>query len=1184
MITNKTKHNKTTKKNNVSTKYQKMSHTEHVLAKPDSYIGSTELEETEQYVLNDTDVENIVIQKKTFMVCPGFYKCFDELIVNAFDHWKRQQKYNLTQNNIREVEHIKVIIEKDTISIMNDGDGIDIEKIPKYDKYPVELIFGTLLTSTNYDDNEEREWGGRNGYGAKLANIFSLEMTVETVDANRKLKYIQTFTNNMKDKSKPKVTKCSKKPYTKITWKPDFARFNMTAIDIHHEQLLKKRVYDIAACTDQFVSVWLNGKKIPYKKFVKYAKFYIGKQPSVIQEEDGWSVIATYNNNEVFEQVSFVNGINTVRGGKHVDDVVNQIKDKLVDLIQRKHKKKVKGAYVKNQLMVFVNATIINPIFDGQTKETLKTNKGKFGHSITIKKEFIQKLFKTEITDRILQQTAYKDNKDLEKTDGKKKSRISVPKLCDANLAGTKRSKECTLILTEGDSAKTMAIAGLSIVGRSTYGVFPLKGKILNVRDASVNDIANNKEITNIKKIIGLQSNCEYTADDFKQTWPLRYGKVLIMTDQDHDGSHIKGLVINLFDHLWPHLLDRQFICSMLTPIIKATKGKQSKSFYTIQDYEYWRNRAGTHRWKIKYYKGLGTSTTKEAKEYFKDLKIVHYERANNEVIMNINTPELLVNNKQKCKIDLAFNKKRADDRKQWLYRYDRDCIMDSTKKNVTFDEFVDKELIHFSNASNDRSIPDIRDGFKPSIRKIVYSCFKRNLVSEIKVAQLAGYVSENAAYHHGEKSLEGAIVGLAHDFVGSNNVNLLVPIGQFGSRLHGGKDCAQSRYIYTQLSKLTRKLFIHDDDYIYNYLDDDGYKIEPETYCPILPMVLINGSEGIGTGFSSKIPRYNPNDLVKYIRQKIDGVSKEHNITLEPWYKGFAGIIHKIDSRTYITKGKYYFVNPSTIEITELPVGMWTEKYTDILDKILSVKSNKILKNYTDNSTESEVSIHLYFDQDALSDLVSNPDGIQITAIEKYLKLTKTISISNMWLFNTKRTIVKYKSVEDIIEEWFTYRHSMYIKRKDYLIQKLQKELNIIFYKVKFIKEFIASTIDIRNKTKQVVIDILTQKQYPLLHSNIDDTDEATKNYDYLLKMNLYTLTKEEIDTLTHKRDMKKMELDTLTQTTIKQLWLREMDDFITLYNKTLVTKKSTKKKTKKSTKKKTKKSTKKKTNKTTK
>ena len=1170
------------KKNDVSVKYQKMSHTEHVLAKPDSYIGSIELEDTDQYVLNDADASDIKIEKKKFQFCPGFYKCFDELIVNAFDHWKRQQILNKTEDNIRQVDNIKVEITDSEIIVMNDGDGIDIEIIPKYKKYPVELIFGTLLTSTNYDDTQKREWGGRNGYGAKLANIFSLEMTIETVDANRKKKYIQTFSNNMKNKTTPKITNYSKSPYTKITWRPDFKRFNMTTIDHDHMSLLKKRVYDIGACTDQFVHVWLNKKKLPYKKFVKYASFYIKDKPFACYKENKWTVIATYNDTEEFEQVSFVNGINTTRGGKHVDYITNQIKDKLVKLIEKKHKKKVKGAYIKNQLMIFVNSTVINPSFDGQTKETLKTNKQNFGYSVTIPKEFIQKLFKTEITERILRQTAYKDNKDLEKTDGKKKARINVPKLCDANWAGTKKSKDCTLILTEGDSAKTMAIAGLSVVGRDAYGVFPLKGKILNVRDASINDISNNKELCSIKKILGLQSGHEYTLEELNTNWPLRYGKILIMTDQDHDGSHIKGLVINVFDHLWPQLLNNHFISSMLTPIIKATKGKRSNSFYTIQEYEVWKKTVDKKGWKIKYYKGLGTSTTKEAKEYFRDLKIVNYCHSDEGVIATEQTEGFIqINkNKEKCKIDLAFNKKRADDRKQWLNLYNRDLILDNTQTEVTFNEFIDKELIHFSNASNDRSIPDIRDGFKPSIRKIIFSCFKRNLVHEIKVAQLAGYVSENAAYHHGEKSLEGAIVGLAHDFIGSNNLNLLKPIGQFGSRLHGGKDCAQSRYIYTQLSTLTRKMFNVNDDYIYTYLDDDGQKIEPEAYCPILPMVLINGSEGIGTGFSSKIPRYNPNDLATFIKNKLNGVTNENNIVIQPWYRGLKGTIEKTSSTSYISKGQYRFINHSTIEITELPVGVWTEKYVEWLHKVSSVKKNKTLKYYTDYSTESQVSIKLEFDQYKLADLHSQATVNGITGIEKFLKLTKSINTTNMWLFNTKRKIVKYNNVNAIIEEWFHYRYKTYEQRKVYLLAKLKHELNLIFYKVKFINEFIQDTIDIRNKTKQSIMDLLEEKEYPKLniHINMDtirantatvntatvNTDTVNTatvntatvnphhtNYDYILKMNLYTLTKEEIESLTNKRDNKQIEFDTLTAQTIKKMWMTEINECIKLYNK---------------------------------
>ena len=191
----------------------------------------------------------------------------------------------------------------------------------------------------------------------------------------------------------------------------------------------------------------------------------------------------------------------------------------------------------------------------------------------------------------------------------------------DANFAGTRKSHLCTLILTEGDSAKSMAIAGLSVVGRDKYGVFPLKGKMLNVRDASIKQITNNQEITNLKKIIGLETNKKY-----KDIKSLRYGKVMIMTDQDHDGSHIKGLFLNMIHSEWPELLKLGFVVCMVTPIIKAIKGNRIKSFYTLTDYNQWKETVNVSQWKIKYYKGLGTSTSKEAKEYFQDLKINEYE------------------------------------------------------------------------------------------------------------------------------------------------------------------------------------------------------------------------------------------------------------------------------------------------------------------------------------------------------------------------------------------------------------------------------------------------------------------------------------------------------------------------------------------------------------------------------
>jgi DNA topoisomerase-2 len=264
----------------------------------------------------------------------------------------------------------------------------------------------------------------------------------------------------------------------------------------------------------------------------------------------------------------------------------------------------------------------------------------------------------------------------------------------------------------------------------------------------------------------------------------------MIMADQDHDGSHIKGLIINFIHWYNPSLLlVPGFLQEFVTPIVKAVKGKKSETFYTIPQYEQWRDtlpEADQKKWKCKYYKGLGTSTAAEAKEYFRDLEK--------------NCIEFQWEDEDEEWIKLAFDKKKATDRKHWIENVHCETYVDYDVDFMRYSDFFNKEFVLYSQASVTRAIPALMDGFKPSQRKVLYACFKRNLKSEIKVAQLAGYVSEHAQYHHGEASLMGAIIGMAQTFVGSNNINLLFPSGQFGTRLMGGSDAASPRYIFTKV------------------------------------------------------------------------------------------------------------------------------------------------------------------------------------------------------------------------------------------------------------------------------------------------------------------------------------------------------------------------------------------------
>jgi DNA topoisomerase II len=1147
---------KETQQEELAKQYQKYTHVEHVLKLPDTYVGSVETHEEKIPVYVDDvgpEGEARIIEKDISYV-PALYKIYDEILVNALDQDTRL-KQDAEQIRGKKKKpalvtkiDINIDMESGRISVCNDGEGIPIVMMEEHNMYPPELIFGCLLTSSNYDENAKKVTGGKNGYGAKLANIFSTEFIVETVDTKQKLKYRQIFRKNMSEKEEPVITSYTGDSYTTIEFIPDFKRLGMEHLEEDIYFLMKKRAWDVAAWVGETVVVSFNGEPILINNFKDYASMYIGDLKEVAYERCNryWEVMATYNADEKFEQVSFVNGINTIRGGKHVDYIVDQIKNGLVEWIKKNHKKTVKPIYVRNQLMVFVKCSIVNPSFDGQTKETLTTSKTKFGSTCTISTKFINTLASTGIIERIMMQAEYKNNNEMKKSDGRKMSTIrNIPKLTDANKAGGRYSKKCTLILTEGDSAKSMAIAGLSQEGRDWYGVFPLRGKVLNVKDVDIQKIAKNKEVTDLKKILALKNGEDYSKEF--AVWPLRYGNIMIMTDQDTDGSHIKGLIMNLFHTFWPELLERGFITSLITPIVKVTKGKKVISFYTLTDYENWKKKTrGGAGWRIKYYKGLGTSTSKEAKEYFEsdNLKQVSYDW----------TPTQSANS-----LDLAFNKKRANDRKSWLKTYNRDSILDSNEMNVSFEDFIHKEFKHFSNYDNVRSLPSLVDGLKPSQRKVMYGCFKRNLVREIKVSQLAGYISEHSAYHHGETSLQGTIVNLAQIFVGSNNINLLSPNGQFGTRIQGGKDSASPRYIFTELSPMAKQLFNDKDFPLLNYLDDDGTSIEPEYYVPILPLILINGTHGIGTGYSTNVPTFNPVDIIKLMECKLKGQPYPE---IKPWFNGFKGKVVQVNEKQYFTRGVYKKKSSNMIHITELPIGMWTEDYKHYLESLLmdskgNNKKNQILMDYRDNSTEDVVDFTLKFHPVTLMRIMKQKAKDGIHPIEKLLKLTSTkcSNLTNMHLFNSKGSIQKYNSVYEIVDEFFDLRMDYYIRRKKYMLNRLNKELALISYKEKFIREILNDTLDLRKKKKAVIEEILKQKGYPKLNNNIDS---STVSYDYLIKMPLDTLTEEKIIELEKRLGEKQIEHDELFVKTEQKLWVDDLRELYAKFKKVYKIKKS--------------------------
>ena len=1530
--------------------YQRKTDKQHILDNPDTYIGSVENVDSQMWVFEDA-TKKIVLKDIEYI--PGLYKLFDEGIVNCRDHVIRMIQSNAIDKKF--VTYIDTTIGEDgVITMSNDGNGIDVAKHPEYDLWIPELIFGHLRTSTNYNKDEKKIVGGKNGFGFKLVLIWSEYGKVETIDHVRGLKYVQEFNRNLDEICPPTITKVSgsTKPYTKVTFKPDYKRLGIHGLTSDMLSLLKKRVYDIGAVTDHSIKkikVGLNGETIPVKNFQQYIDLYIGPKDETkrVYEEsdDRWEYAVAMSPTHEFVQISFVNGIATFKGGKHVDYVVGQIIRKLCDYIEKKKKIKVNASAIKEQLILFLRCDVENPSFDSQTKDFMNTPSNKFGSSCTVSDSFIEKVAKMGVMDLACSLTEAKESKLAKKTDGSKSKTVrGIANFIDANHSGTVHSKDCILILCEGLSALSGIVSGLSSSDRNTIGIYPLKGKLLNVRGEAIKKIAENKEISDLKKILGLETGKNYESiDDVNKN--LRYGKVMFMTDQDSvvaetplllknsdgsleiktiddihkeewiiqtngkeistsdyqiwtelgwtninkvirhkvnkriyrilthtgcvdvtedhslvkqnkeeispkdvqlndlllhsfpnfydkdysmsniriltigeiqkiakelhiqwyynkskevllneiefiisngrcileqnfniseeeayvmglfwadgtcgfyewdvvrkpddrpkeytfhrksynwaivntnldylnkakqyieklydyefkivecsmeklefakssiyykllinggiktlpivekyrnlfydknknkkipleilnspknirenffqgyydgdglktrlekcgsrtfdingqigaqgmfllsksigynvsinvnvkkskiytftlskgpqqdnpcrvkkiidlgiteqyvydletenhhfqagpgqmivhntDGSHIKGLCINMFHSEWSSLIKIPgFLSFMNTPILRAKKGSSSYLFYNEGEYLTWKNEnniSGTNLqgWTIKYFKGLGTSTSTEFKGYFANKKIVDF------IYTGKDSDDI---------IDKVFNKKRPDDRKVWLENYDKEAYLDTKQHNVTYEQFVDKELIHFSTYDCARSIPNMVDGLKISLRKILYCAFKRRLTSEIKVAQFSGYVSEHSAYHHGEVSLTGAIINMAQNFVGSNNINLLEPNGQFGTRLTAD-DAASERYIFTLLNPLTRALFPEADDAVLNYLNDDGTMVEPEYYVPILPFALVNGISGIGTGFSCNIEPYSPKQLIQYLRNKL----QNHVNAMEfvPYYEGFSGTVSKIADNKFLIRGKYEKIDDDRIRITELPVGTWTMPYTTFLETLMDgsavdkagKKIAPTIKDFTSVSTEVTVDFTVVFPKDKLEELEASVDANGCNGVMKTLKLFTTVSTTNMHMFNSECKLHKYGSVEEIIDDFYGVRMGLYQKRKDYLVEAMSHKLVKLSNRARYIQETLKGTIDLRKKIAQQVTDLLTSMNFVIIDGD----------FKYLIKMPMDSVTEENVANIMKEKADTETELEILRTTSLKTMWLRELDILETEYD----------------------------------
>ena len=1115
---------------------KQLSQRDHILTRPDMYIGEKNIKESREVIFNG---EKLIDQKLSYST--GILKMFDEALTNATDNIERHS-YDRT----KATKKIKVSVTENYISVYNDGYSIPIEQKRNLNGeliYLPQMVFAELNTSSNYDDTQERKRNGCNGVGIKLVNIFSTKFCIEIV--NNKQKYTQVYKNNMSIIEQPIIKTVNSKDYVYIKFWLDTKKFNFDNINEDTKLMIYKRTFDTSLFN---VEVSINNINIPKLSFKEFCyQHLLAKKINIdkndIIEEDFNGVRICYIPYSKSYIKSYVNHIETFDHGKHVDNFFKQL-DKLM-----KDKYKITDKTSKNNSILFIDQTVDRPTFSSQSKSKLTSN-------ITTRysKLCMNILENSDLINYIKSKTLSKLNR---------KNKIKKPyfeRLEDANMAGSKNSQKCTLFVCEGLSAASMVSSGFGVLGHDYFGIFSLTGKILNVEKASEEKIDKNIVLSQLTQTLGLEYGKKYNSLD-----GLRYGKIVCMKDADTDGSAIMGLLLNYIYTQFPSLLrldDINFFNEFITPQIQVTTKQNIKEeFYNHNEFSKWYELNQNNIKKIKYLKGLASNNSEDTLRYFKDFE---------KYLIPIQVDE---SSDYYMKMAYGGTKREINLRKQWVQTCTEDTYLPRVHKEpINISPFIMKDLVLYSHESCTRSIPNIYDGLKPTQRKVLFTLFslpEKDAAKSRKVFELTAKTAEKAKYHHGDSSLNGTIMGMMQTWCGSNNIPLLGHEGFIGSRFGLGQDGGAPRYVYANLNRITRYIFPKIDDELLEYIVEDGVEVEPKHYVPIIPMVLINGTKGIGTGYSSYIPLHNQFEIIDILEETLkqslnnseDVIDIYNNIIQEKdinlYYPEFKGSFdnHELG---YTSNGVFEWIvpenkrgffkcdlignnennpfdyNPCFLKITEIPI-------CDIgFTHILNTLKNKL-------NTKEKIQYLIDFKNDSVTGNDSQKEKIELylkfnnnglTSEEEFLKdirplkQSETVSINNMYLFDEHIQIHKYETAYEIFRKFIEMRYNLYIKRKNMIISKEKKNYQIISARAKFIKLVIDGDL----KMNKLSLKELDDKLIELKFSKIDN------NFNYLINLPMKWMTKEKYEELLKEKEEKHQYINKLTKTQIEEFWLEDL------------------------------------------
>ncbi len=1187
--------------------YKRMDHRQHVYERPDTYIGSDIQSKRITDVLDFSGEGDPQVVKSEIFYPKGAEQLFLEVLTNAGDNVSKSRTAGIDPGVIR------VKADKQRITVRNNGLIIPIEIHPGEKVYAAEMILGTLLTSSNYDDKQVRHVAGRNGYGAKITNVFSVEFTVKIGDPNKGLCYEQRWETNMTVCHKPIITSGYKgKAFVEVSYVMEHGRFGYTEYPDEAICLFARHCVDESFI--QQVTVYFNGIELKARSMASYTKYYFGKDAKfaihyewpagteIIKKRGGIQVakdsrimpileLSLIDTPNIGRIIAFCNGLITPRGGIHIDSCLPAVQKPILDRINKSIAKpkgktqaisapRLTATEFKRHVSMIITCRLDKPRWDAQGKGYLigygRNSRGKPHKKIpiTIKDDWFNSIGNWELISQLQAELEAKMERKLALTDGKRRRRPKIGKLKDANDAGRGKAKSanCTLVLTEGDSAEQYATKLFGCMGpkfRDTYGFYPLRGKFLNVREADNLKIANNLVITSIKHALGLQEKLDYAIPANRAK--LRYGKVMIITDPDVDGHHILGLVINYFDCRFRSLLQNGMISYNRIPLIRAVRlGKKTEKFYTMAEANKWEEKSDSdyRQRRYRYFKGLGSSNNMDIADDFKDMYVVH---------LNYDTHA-------KRYIDVLFRRKgrkAAAVRKALIERYrpDRNTVRYSEQP---ISHLMQYTVLSFSVADVQRSIPAFSDGLKDVQRKIIYATFNHwgntcKKTKNVKVDTFSGSVSALTAYQHGQISISKAIVGMAQDFTGSNNLPFLFPDGQFGSRDELGKNAAAGRYLHTYPQWWLPLVFRPEDEPLLKRRIDEGNEREYIRYKPILPVSLFNGISGIGTGFSTRIPPYNIIDISAWLMLRIRGLTTK-GIELDPWYRGFKGTINVAPQRSRkkstisdeeeeihleiidmfgnveenFGEDHEYEYEPDESEhgtrrrtnkrlMSCYTTGLFNPSGNDVIISELPIERGiNAYKNWLDTLIENNIITEAK--NNSLADVpLFTVTGMKSPTIQK-LRLERSFPMSNMALLDDNDRPHYYSTVEDILETFYLHRLRDYEQRKTLRIEEIKTELKNIDDKMRLIQAIIE-----KDPVKKLRI---KKRSKVAIHARMDEL-ELNVPYNLLGKIHMYNLTEDELVVLQDKYQQKLNELAAYRNIPASQIWEEEIVKFIAAYLK---------------------------------